>query len=271
LTHSSRFWPVKTARVTALLSKELTDIRHHPSIFMPAALTGLIALVMPFVIALVIPAATGEPLARVTDLTAPVHTGMLDAEGVEQAWIFQQFLILLTLSPTAAAMSVAAWSIVGEKQARTLEPLLATPLTTFEILAAKTLSALLPAVVLSTLMFVLYVVAIAVFARDGVAATLLTPVPMGVAFVLAPLSALAALQLTICMSSRTNDPRSAQQVGAFILLPLSALLILQLMGAVRLGASIVLMLAIALLAVNALLARLTILLFDREAILTRWK
>jgi ABC-2 type transport system permease protein len=258
-------------RIRALLAKELIDIRHHPGIFMPAVLTGFIALVMPFIIALVIPAASGEPLARATELTAPAHAGVLDPEGTEQAWIFQQFLILLTLSPTAAAMSVAAWSIVGEKQARTLEPLLATPLTTFEILAAKTLSALLPAVALSTLMFVLYVAAIAVFARDGVAATLLTPVPIGVAFLLSPLSALAALQLTICLSSRTNDPRSAQQAGAFILLPLSALLVLQLMGAVRLGAPIVLVLAGVLVAANGLLARLAILLFDREAILTRWK
>ena len=34
-------------------------------------------------------------------------------------------------------MSVAAYAVIGEKQARTLEPLLATPLTTFELLAAK--------------------------------------------------------------------------------------------------------------------------------------
>jgi hypothetical protein len=73
------------------------------------------------------------------------------------------------------------------------------------------------------------------------------------------------------MSSRTNDPRSAQQVGAFILLPLSGLLVLQLMGAVELGAPIVLTLTGLLIVVNALLARLTVVLFDRESILTRWK
>jgi ABC-2 type transport system permease protein len=254
-------------RVSTLLTKELIDIRHHPSIFMPAVLTGLVALVMPFIIAVGIPALTGEPLARASDIA---HGG-LDPEALEQAWIFQQFLILLTLSPTAAAMSVAAWSIVGEKQARTLEPLLATPLTTFELLAAKALSALLPAILLSTVMFGVYVAAIAGFAQPGVAATLLTAVPLAVAFVLAPLSALAALQLTICMSSRTNDPRSAQQLGAFILLPLSALLVLQLMGAVKLGGGMVLLLAGVLAVTNALLACLTIVLFDRESILTRWK
>lgn len=254
-------------RISALLAKELIDIRHHPSIFLPAVLTGVLALVMPLIIAVGIPAVTGEPLARPSD----VAQGGLGAEALEQAWIFQQFLLLLALSPTAAAMSVAAWSIVGEKQARTLEPLLATPLTTFELLAAKAMSAFLPAVGLIAVMFGLYVAAIAWFARPGVALMLLTPVPIAVTFVLSPLSALAALQLTICMSSRTNDPRSAQQAGAFILLPLSGLLILQLMGAVELGMALVLMLAGALIVANALLARLTVVLFDRESILTRWK
>jgi hypothetical protein len=71
--------------------------------------------------------------------------------------IFQQFLILLVLTPVAGAMSVAAYAVVGEKQARTLEPLLATPITTFELLAAKVLGALIPGIVLVTTCFALYV------------------------------------------------------------------------------------------------------------------
>ena len=138
-------------RVTALLRKELTDIRQHPGIFLPAALTGLLALVMPFVVAIVIPVVAGEPLADVATGLGEQLRGGLDSEGRAQAWVFQEFLILLSLSPISASMSVAAWSIVGEKQARTLEPLLATPLTTFELLAAKALSALLPGVAFSTI------------------------------------------------------------------------------------------------------------------------
>ena len=57
-------------------------------------------------------------------------------------------------------MSVASDSIIGEKQARTLEPLLATPITTFELLAAKILGALLPAAVM------IVVTLVAVLRRD---------------------------------------------------------------------------------------------------------
>src|SRR5688500_6647672 len=119
---------------------------------------------------------------------------MLGPVGTVQAWLFRQFLLLLTLSPVAAAMSVAASSIVGEKPGRTLEPLLATPLTTFELLAAKTLSALLPALALQLVMSALYVAGIAVTAAPGVAGTLLTPEPLLVMLVVVPLAALAALQ-----------------------------------------------------------------------------
>ena len=41
-------------------------------------------------------------------------------------------------------LSAAAHAVVGEKQARTLEPLLATPITTVELLVAKVLGALVP-------------------------------------------------------------------------------------------------------------------------------
>ena len=48
----------------------------------------------------------------------------LDPEAAIQAYVFQYFLVMLVLGPVTSAMSVAAFSVVGEKQARTLEPLL---------------------------------------------------------------------------------------------------------------------------------------------------
>jgi ABC-2 type transport system permease protein len=68
----------------------------------------------------------------------------LSINGRVQLFIFQQFLIVFLLMPVTGAMALAAHAIVGEKQARTLEPLLATPLTTLELLMAKVLGALIP-------------------------------------------------------------------------------------------------------------------------------
>jgi ABC-2 type transport system permease protein len=168
-------------------------------------------------------------------------------------------------------MSVAAYSVIGEKQARTLEPLLATPLTTVELLIAKVLGALLPALALTVSCFAVYVAGVALLAEPGVFRALLTPASLTIVFVLGPLAALAALQLAVCASSRVNDARSAQQIGALIILPIAAALVLQLTGTFLLTAPMMAFIAAALVAVNGGLMLLGIVLFDRESILTRWK
>jgi len=64
----------------------------------------------------------------------------LSAYGRVQVFLFQQFLMVFLLIPITGAMALAAHAVVGEKQARTLEPLLATPITTAELLVAKVLA-----------------------------------------------------------------------------------------------------------------------------------
>ena len=90
-------------------------------------------------------------------------------------------------------------------------------------------------------------------------------------FVLGPLAALAALQLAVCVSSRVNDARSAQQIGALIILPLAGLLVGQLTGTVSLTGGVIAAIAGGLVVFNVGLMRVGIALFDRESILTRWK
>lgn len=265
-------------RIAALLGKELADLRGNPAVFLPAIITGVISIVMPFVVAIAVPSFFGEPLADSSDFriavelyrTQPATQG-LDPEGAIQAMIFQQFLILLVLTPVAGAMSVAAYAVVGEKQARTLEPLLATPITTFELLAAKVLGALVPGIVLATVCFALYVGGVIAFAHPGVYRTLFVPRALLTMFLLGPLAALAALQMAVCVSSRVNDARSAQQIGALIILPISVLLVAQFTNNVELTSRVILLISAGLAALNLMLMAIGIRLFDRESILTRWK
>ena len=265
-------------RVLALLEKELADLRQNPALFLPAVLTGFFSILLPFIVAIGVPYATGERLSDSSDFQIAVEmyrnepwAQQLDPEGAVQAWIFQQFLVLLVLTPVAGSMSVAAYSVIGEKQARTLEPLLATPLTTFELLAAKVLGSLVPALLLTIACFIVYVAGVVVFAAPGVWQALFTPRSLSIVFLLGPLAALAALQLAVCVSSRVNDARSAQQIGALIILPIAGLLVMQLTGSFVMTLPIIVFVALALAGVNAALMLFGIALFDRESILTRWK
>lgn len=58
--------------------------------------------------------------------------------------------------PAYIPLSIATFSIIGEKQARTLEPLLAAPVRTVELLAGKAIAALVPGVLAGWLTYLAF-------------------------------------------------------------------------------------------------------------------
>jgi ABC-2 type transport system permease protein len=266
------------SRALALLGKELADLRQNLAIFVPAVIVTVIAILMPVIVAVIVPAVTGERLSESGDLEIAVEMykkdpamRALEPEAAIQAYVFQYFLVMLVLAPITSAMSVAASSVIGEKQARTLEPLLVTPITTFELLGAKLLGALLPALFVSVISLALYLLVVAAVAANGVFSVLLGPRTLGVVLLLGPLASMVALQLAICVSSRVNDARTAQQLGVFVILPIPALLLGQIFGGIELTGPLILWMALGLFIVNVGLMWVAVRLFDRETILTRWK
>ena len=265
-------------RAIALLGKELADLRQNPTIFLPSLLVAALAILLPLFVAVIVPYVSGERLSDSSDLEIATEmyrqnpaTRALDAEAAIQAYLFQYFLVMLVLGPVTSAMSVAAFSVVGEKQARTLEPLLATPITTLELLTGKLLGALLPAVALSVISFAAYLIVAGVFARDGVFGILIGARSFATVLLLGPLAAMVALQLAVCVSSRVNDARTAQQLGVLVVLPVAGLLVGQLFGAIELTVPVIMSIALGLIVINAGLMLIAARLFDRETILTRWK
>ncbi len=265
--------------IVALLGKDLLELRQQRGVFLPAIITGAIALALPFFLALGIPMLTGESLSEATDFrraadeishVLPVMA-RLAPEARVQAMLFQQFVILLVLIPISASMAVAAYSIIGEKQARTLEPLLATPIRTGELLAAKILAALLPSTALTLVTSVLYLAGIWLLTAPGVFAFVLSARTLLMLLVAGPLCALAALQLAVISSSRASDARSAQQIGAVLILPITGLLVAQVSGVLVITVPLALAILAALLLVNAVLLAVGARIFDRERILTRWR
>ena len=84
-------------------------------------------------------------------------------------------------------------------------------------------------------------------------------------------AALVSLQFAVVVSSRVNDARTAQQFGVLIILPLTVLLIAQFTGWLWLTNGMIVLIGFGLLAVWILLTLLSVAMFDRETILTRWR
>jgi ABC-2 type transport system permease protein len=262
-------------RVRALLAKELLDLQRNGAALVPVVIVTVLSLALPFGIAIGIPLLTGQrlgddvELARIS-VAAGAHEE-LSSDGRVQLFLFQQFLLLFLMTPITGAMSLAAHAVVGEKQARTLEPLLATPITTVELLIAKVLGALLPTLAISFAGVAVYFAGIAMLGVPGVARAMLTGRTALLACVVGPAAALVSLQTAIIISSRVNDARTAQQFGVLIIIPLTAVVVAQFVGSLWLTATTLAFAGLGLAGVWILLTLFSAALFERESILTRWR
>lgn len=236
--------------------------RHDMSLFRlkRGILIGLIAL--PLGVGLGFPALVWYIISRAgTSGLSSYLPGLIDAFGFF-------FIIGAGVLPT----SISTYSIVGEKLERSLEPLLSTPSTDSEILLGKTLAPLLPtlgAIWLGSALFQGLIDALTrgpfgyyYFPNWGMAVLL---------FVLAPLACLYSIEVSVIVSSRVTDARSAQQFGGLVAIPLFFIYIAGEIGSIVLDATTLLYISAALAAVVLGLFYLSRRTFHREEILTRWK
>jgi ABC-2 type transport system permease protein len=117
----------------------------------------------------------------------------------------------------------------------------------------------------------LYAGGIAAFAESGVLRAVVNGPVLLLVLIVAPLVALLALLVAVIVSSRVNDARSAQQLGALIVLPVTLLFVLQLIRGFLIGAEILVIAAATLVILNVVLLAIGVRVFDRERILTDWK
>jgi ABC-2 type transport system permease protein len=134
----------------------------------------------------------------------------------------------------------------------------------------KCLAAVLPAVLATWLGTGVYYAGAAILA-PGALPALAAPHWMLAILVLGPLIALFSVQVAMMISSRVEDPRTAQQVSGLIVLPLVLLLAGQSIGLFILSTTLVLAATLAMLPICAFTTWMAVQLFEREHILTRWK
>jgi ABC-type Na+ efflux pump, permease component len=187
------------------------------------------------------------------------------------AFTVQQFLAFFLLMPAYIPLSIATFSIIGEKQARTLEPVLAAPVRTVELLAGKAIAALVPGVLAGWLTYLAFAGLASIVYGPNLFGVVTDPSWLVGVFVLGPSVGLSSVVAGVIVSSRVNDPRVAQQIGGVIIVPIVAVTLLQATGTVLVGAAGYLVMAGIVLIVSLVGLRIGVGLFDREAILTRWR
>jgi ABC-2 type transport system permease protein len=229
-------------RVRAIARKELREIRHNRSLLAGMAILPLLFLVQPLVAVFATPAGDAARLRH------------------------EHELVYMLGIPALMPALLAAYALAGERLQGTLEPLLTTPIRRRELLAAKAVAVLAPAVAVSYLVFGLFLGAVALFARTGIASALIRGPDVAAQLLLTPPVTGWSLCVAMAISSRAGDIRVAQQVSVLAAAPTVVVAALVAFGALpaHLGAA-----AAALLVLNALGWRLVVAAFDRERLLSR--
>jgi ABC-2 type transport system permease protein len=178
---------------------------------------------------------------------------------------------LFLVMPLFIPVLISAQSVAGEKERRTIEPLLASPLTAGEIVLAKSLAAVLPAMVITLIAFVLFAVGVDVEAWPAAHRPLVPDASWLFALlVLAPLLSFFGNTITVLVSSRVSDSRLAQQLAALIVIPLLGLTAVQFTGFVFLGPAFYILLGLSIALADVALFAVAVRMFDRQRILSRW-
>jgi ABC-2 type transport system permease protein len=207
-----------------------------------------------------------------SEMTQSMCPSGLNASDCMQVFLVSEFMMLFMLVPVAIPVMIAAYSIVGEKTTRSLEPLLATPVTTFELLIGKCLAAIIPAVGATYAAFGIFALGSWIILANKILLTALLDLRWLIAiFIVGPLIAILAVTFSLMVSSRVNDPRAAEQISMVVILPVLAGFFGQMAGIFVLNARLISIVAAIMLVLDVIMFYLTTRVFQREQILTRWK
>jgi ABC-type Na+ efflux pump permease subunit len=235
------------ARIRALAVKELRDYRRNRFVVATMGLVPVLFVVLPIVD--VFRLGADAPASRLDDLI-----GMA--------------LLYLLLIPALIPATVAAHSVVGEKEQGTLEPVLTTPVRREEFLLGKALAVFLPTVAVAYLMFGVFLAAVGLFAHQNVADDVFRTSRILPQLLFTPLLAGWSIWAAIAISAKATDVRVAQQLGTLVSLPPLAISALMGFGVLTPSVGLALGLGAALLAVDLGAWRVVSLLFDRERLIT---
>jgi ABC-type Na+ efflux pump permease subunit len=239
---------MNTGRLAAVVRKEFRDYRRSRSIVGTMAVLPIVFLV--------------EPMALIFRLAPSVSASMVDRS------VGTTFLLLLVV-PALVPAVLAAYSVVGEREQGTLEPLLTTPVRREELLLGKALATIVPAVGIAYVLFAVIEVSAQLFASNAAVAPALRQGPHVLAEILfAPLLAGWSTWVATGISVRASDVRVAQQLGTLASFPPLMVVALLSFNVIAPSITLAVVFALVLLAADVVLWRVVSAMFDRERLIT---
>jgi len=272
---------MRISMVMLIFRKDWREIRRNWQILLPmVAIPFLISVVLPTLI-IVIPGLSSTSTYPVEDATAMIRNlpsnvrqelaGMTPWQVLIYVMALYFFAPFFLIIPIMASSVIASDSFAGEKERKTIEALLATPISDSELLLGKALVSFVLAMTVTVASFAIYAIVIDFFSFPVFQGKLLFPNISWTILILgvAPTVALTGIGLTIMISARAKGFREAQQISGILLLPVLMMIFGQISGVIVFGPIVLLALVAIFALVDLFVFYLGVKLFRRERILSR--
>jgi uncharacterized membrane protein SpoIIM required for sporulation/ABC-type transport system involved in multi-copper enzyme maturation permease subunit len=218
-------------------------------------------IIIPIVLlTLIFPILATVTAQRMLSFTAQYSGGDLVGERL------MPFLLLIVgFFPMSFSLVIALETFVGEKERKSLEPLLTTPLTNLQLYLGKVTAALIPPLAASALGITVYMVGIGLTLGWVIELELLIQI-----LLLTAVQGLVMVAAAVVVSSQATSVRAANLLASFIIVPMALLLqaeaVIMFWGTY---ATILWLIILGLLVTTLILVRMGVHLFNREELLGR--
>jgi ABC-2 type transport system permease protein len=238
---------VSLERVGAVVRKEVREFRRNRFVIGTMAVLPFVFLITPMITIFKVPDSASGPQVK-------------SAVGV--------ISLLMLMVPIVLPPVIAAYSVVGERDQGTLEPVLTAPLRASELLLGKATAAFIPSVALAYAIYLVVLISVRAGAADVVSSVVWHPPQMLAQILFVPLLAAWSIWVGIGISTRASDVRVAQQLATLAGLPLLGLTALISFQLITPSVPLAIGLALALLVVDVVAWRVVSRMFDRERLIT---
>jgi uncharacterized membrane protein SpoIIM required for sporulation/ABC-type transport system involved in multi-copper enzyme maturation permease subunit len=173
-------------------------------------------------------------------------------------------LMVVGFFPLSFSLVIALEVFVGEKERKSLEPLLASPLSDGQLYFGKALASMIPPLIASYLGIGVYLVGLKIFRGWQ------PPLELFILVVLLTTAkALVMVSGAVVISSQTTSVRAANLLASFVVIPMALLVQGESLIMFWANYPVLWWILAALIVVNILLVRMGLHLFDREELLGR--
>lgn len=268
--------------IWTIAKKDLKEVRQNKVAWGPGIVVPLIfAIIMPLMFIILPQVIPVEDVQReLGDMDVmlrampPALQSLFEGKSLEQMFVLYMagFMLapLFLIMPLMFSTVIGSDSFVGERERKTMEALLYAPTSDMELFLGKVLAAVIPAIGLSWITYVVYIIVVNV-ASYPLFGRIWFPLPTWWPLMLWMTPALAVLGIsaTVLISSRVRTFMEAYQMSGSLVVLVLALVAGQVSGVLFLGVGTVLVIGTIIWLADAALIYISVKSFNRSALVAK--